>query len=184
VVKLKAMRRINVIGSSCAGKSTFARRLGSVLGVPHVELDHFNFEADWVEVKPGVFRDKVLQAVQGSAWVVDGNYRIARDIIWPMADTIIWLDYPLRTVFWRALKRTLRRSISGEECCNGNRESLRRAVSRDSIIWWVLKTHTGRRKRFMEALPTLAATETRVVVLKSPAATERWLFACETSASA
>jgi adenylate kinase family enzyme len=170
------MRRINVIGTSCSGKSTFAKRLGKMLNLPYVELDHFNFEADWVEVKPEVFREKVLEAVKAEGWIVDGNYSIARDMIWPIADTIIWLDYPLRTVLWRSIKRTIRRSVKGEPCCNGNRESFRRALSRESIILWVLTTHASRRKRFMEVLPKLASPGREIVVLRSPEAAQCWLM--------
>ena len=33
------MKRVVVIGSSCAGKTTFARELAGLLNVPHIELD-------------------------------------------------------------------------------------------------------------------------------------------------
>jgi len=170
------MRRINVIGTSCSGKSTFARKLAAKLDLQHVELDHVNWEPGWIEVGPEVFRQRALAAVAGESWVVDGNYRIAREIIWPIADTLIWLDYPLRVVVWRSIKRSISRVIFRQTCCNGNRESIRRALSRDSIILWVLQTHRSRHRNFQELLPKLASAGAEIVVLRSPRAAEQWIL--------
>jgi adenylate kinase family enzyme len=169
------MPRINVIGTSGAGKSTFARRLAAALQTPHIELDSLNWEPGWVEVHPDVFRRRILDAVSGDSWVVDGNYRIGREIVWPIADTLVWLDYSLPRVLWRSVKRSFIRIIKRELCCNGNRESVRRALSRDSIILWVWKTHGSRRDNFCRLLPTLAGEKTKVFVLKSPKEAELWL---------
>jgi adenylate kinase family enzyme len=169
------MQRINIIGTSCAGKSTFANRLAMALNIPHVELDSLNWEPGWIEAPPEVFRDRILAAIAGDRWVVDGNYRTGRDIVWPIADTIVWLDYPLWLVLWRSIKRSLIRYVTRQPCCNGNQESLRRTFSRNSIILWVLKTHGSRRKNFHQLLPKLASPQAQIVVLKSPRAAERWL---------
>ena len=45
--------------------------------------------------------------------------------------------------------RTATRYLRRELICNGNRESLRMSLmSRDSIIWWALKTHGTNRARY------------------------------------
>jgi adenylate kinase family enzyme len=171
------MRRVNVIGTSCAGKSTFSARLAAAMRVPHVELDALHWEPDWVEVPNDVFRARVADATAGDDWVVDGNYAFARDITWARVDTVIWLDFSFPRVLWRSLTRTARRILSGETCCNGNRESIRQALSRNSIIWWVVSTHERRRREFRALLPTQAARGVDVVVLKTPAEAARWLGA-------
>src|SRR4051812_32853425 len=127
------MRRVNVIGSSCAGKSTFARRLAARIGAKHVDLDELHWEPEWVEVSTDVFRERVAAAVAEEAWVVDGNYAMARDLIWPKVDAVVWLDLPFSVVLWRCLMRTWGRVARGDLCCSGNRESLGRTFSRDSI---------------------------------------------------
>jgi len=175
------MRCVNVIGNSCAGKSTFAARLAAAIGVPHVELDVLYWEPGWIEVPREVFRHRVAAATAGSGWVSDGNYSIARDIVWPRVDTVIWLDYPFAMVLWRSLRRTVNRVFRGERCCNGNRESLRRTLSRDSIILWVVTTHARRRREFRDLLPGLAAQGTQVVTLRTAGAAERWLADLENS---
>jgi adenylate kinase family enzyme len=170
------MCRINVIGTSCAGKSTFAAQLAARLDVPHVELDVLHWEPGWVEISDDIFRRRVAAATDGEGgWVVDGNYSIAREIFWSRVDTIVWLDYGLPLVLWRAIMRTLRRAIRRESCCNGNRESFWRAFSRDSIIWWVISTHHRRRREFLRALPAMRESGCEVVVLRAPRGTSLWL---------
>ena len=98
-----------------------------------------------------VFKERVARAVAGESWVVDGNYggRGARDLVWPRADTVIWLDPPLGTIFTRLFRRAVRRSRSGEELWpgTGNRETFRNQfLSRDTLFWWALKTHRRRRR--------------------------------------
>jgi adenylate kinase family enzyme len=171
----RPMQRINIIGSSCAGKSTFAARLAAALDVPHIELDALHWEPGWTEVSWDVFRSRVADATTGEAWVADGNYSKARDILWPRLDTIIWLDYPFALVLWRAIRRTLARTLRGDPCCNGNRESLRRTFSRDSILLWVIQTHRSKQQAMRKLLPTLSPNGPRVIILRTPIAAERWL---------
>ena len=177
------MARFVVIGTSCAGKSTFAKRLVAACQVPHVELDSLHWGPDWTPVAPDLFTARVAEVVQGEAWVIDGNYAAVRDLIWQRATTILWLDYSFPVIFLRAIKRTWHRSLQGEECCNGNRESLARAFSRDSILLWVIKTYHRRRTEFQQLLPDVQKSERDVVVLRSPAAAERWLTQKKVDAS-
>ena len=163
------LRRIAVIGTSCSGKTTLAGTLAQRLGVPHIELDALHWQPGWVETPVDAFRAAVGAATKQERWVSDGNYSKVRDIVWGRATMLIWLDYPFPTVLWRALHRTLRRSLSGEELYNGNRESLRMAfLSRDSILLWVVTSYWRRRRLHPElfALPEHAHLE--VVVLKNP----------------
>ena len=119
--------------------------------MPHVELDALAWGPNWTLVPVDVFQDRVAKAVAGDAWVVDGNYggRGAQSLVLPRADTVIWLDPPLRVIFLRLFRRALRRSRSREELWpgTGNRETLRnQLLSRDSLFWWALKTHWRRRR--------------------------------------
>ena len=53
------MKRVLVIGSGGAGKSTFARRLGQRLGVSVIHLDRVFWNSGWVETPKDVWRQKV-----------------------------------------------------------------------------------------------------------------------------
>ncbi len=173
------LQRLVVAGTSCAGKSTLAARLSEVLGALHVQLDMLHWLPGWVERDAEEFRSKVDAATAGSSWIVDGNYSSVQDLTWHRAQTIIWLDYSFPVIFSRALRRTARRCISGELVCNGNRETFAVALlSRDSILWWVLKTYRRRRREFNQSLFAPGASW-QVIRLRSPAATRRFLTRLE-----
>ena len=166
-------RRINVVGTSGAGKTTFARALARRLGLPCVELDALNWEAGWVEADHEVFRERVAAATAPEAWVIDGNYSRVRDLVWARADTLVWLDFPRWVVTWRIVTRSLARIVRRTELWAGNRERLWQLFSRDSIVWWSLSTYARRRRDY----PALLAQHPhlQVIRLQSPAAARRWL---------
>ena len=171
------MRRVSVIGSTGSGKTTFGRALAARLGVPFVELDALNWEADWTPAADEVFRRRAFHAAAGESWVIDGNYsRLARDLVLARADTVVWLDLPLRVTLWRILRRTLRRIRGGEELWSGNRESVRKAfLSRDSLLLFALRTHRGRRERVTRRLALPEYAHLRVHRFGSAVEAERWL---------
>ncbi len=143
--------RIVVVGSSCAGKTTFARALAAQLGYPYVELDHLYWSPGWTPKGGQEFRALVASAAAADQWVADGNYTLVRDLLWPRATTIIWLNYGFGTVLWRALRRTFRRAFSREELWHGNRESFRRSLlSRDSILLWVITSFHRKQRQIGE----------------------------------
>jgi adenylate kinase family enzyme len=167
-------RRIAIVGTSGSGKTTVARRLAAALDLPHVELDALFWRPDWRQAHLDEFRSSVSAATGGDAWICDGNYSRARDIILPRAETVVWLDLPLRTCLWRVVRRTVRRTSRREVLWGTNRERWSRLVGGDSLIWWVLRTHR-RRRREWEVL--LAAPETRhlrVARLRSSEEIEAW----------
>ena len=93
---------INVVGTSAVGKTTLARALAALLGVPHVELDALHWEPNWTEAPDEMLRERVARD-RRRRWVVDGNYSKVRDLVWERVEAVVWLDLPLRTVLWRTL---------------------------------------------------------------------------------
>ena len=170
------MRRINVVGTSCSGKTTLARAVARRLDLPYVELDALFWGPGWTPVPGGVFTARVRAAVEGDAWVIDGGYATMDELKLPRADTVVWLDYPLHTVLWRWTRRTVHRIGTREEFWpgTGNRESVRNALRRDGLLWWILSTHR-RRRRSMEAR-MLAWPHATWIGLRSPAEADQWLI--------
>ena len=64
--------RVVVVGTSCSGKTTLARRLAGILGTPHVELDSLHWGPEWTPHAD--FPSRVLEAVEQPRWVIEGNY--------------------------------------------------------------------------------------------------------------
>ena len=90
------MQRINVVGASGSGKSTFGAALAQRLQGTLVELDELFWRPGWQQTPNDEFRAAVDAALAVDCWVVCGNYNSrVRDIVWGRADTVVWLDYPL-----------------------------------------------------------------------------------------
>ena len=169
---------INVVGTSGVGKSTLARRLAQILSVPYIEMDRLYWRAEWQGEPDEAFFARVAAATEASGWVLDGNYNRSRPVKWRNVDLVVWVDYgfarTLRQAVWRAISRASR----GQELWpgTGNRESFRRAfLSRDSIIWWTLKTWKKNRQRYQSDMADPAYRPIRFVRLGHPRQTEAFI---------
>ena len=175
---MRDIARVVVVGVTGAGKSTFAQRLAARLDTAYVELDALFWDPGWTEAASEVFRARVERAVAGPGWVVDGNYGRVRDLLWPRADTIVWLDYGLPLVLGRLTARTVRRAVTGEVLWNGNRERLRehcRVWSERSLFHWLLKTYWAYRRELPVFLAQPAHAHLRVARLRRPHEARAWL---------
>ncbi len=171
-------RRIVVVGTTGSGKTTLASQLSRLYRIPHVEMDALRHDPGWTEAPNDVFRERLARALTGERWVADGNYSVARDVVWPRAQAAVWLDYPLRTIMWQLLWRTLRRCVTREELWNGNRERFRTSFfSRESVILWALTTYRRRRQQIPRQLALPEHSHLAVVHLHSPRDTRSWLEA-------
>ena len=149
----EALKRVIVVGTSGSGKTTFARSLASKIGAPHVEFDAYRHGPNWTETPNDIFRQNLLEALSEPVWVADGNYSVARDVVWPRAAAIVWLDYPFPLTFWRLFWRTIGRAVRRTKLWNGNRENLwEHFFTRDSLLLWAIQTHWSRRRRYRETL--------------------------------
>jgi len=139
------MLRVSVIGTSCSGKTTISKRIADEHQIPHIELDEIFWQPNWTPMPVDQFRSAVQALVVDEAWVIDGVYGKVRDIVWPHATDVIWMNLPLATVLWRVIRRTTQRVVTREKLFAGNRETLGKAMSsKESLIWWVIRTHQGR----------------------------------------
>jgi hypothetical protein len=117
-------------------------------------------------------RALVEPVVASDGWVIDGSYqRKLGDLVLRGADTVVWLDLPLRVWVPRLARRTVRRLRGRERLWNDNVETLRNAVwGRESLFGYALRMHFDRRRRYPGQL---AAYD--VVRLRSPRQVDAWL---------
>jgi adenylate kinase family enzyme len=97
-----------ILGRGGAGKSTLARQLSDLTGVPAVELDALFWQPGAVAMDPGRWAACQRALVQRDAWILDGDlgpYDDALAIRLGAADTIIVLDFSFPRCAWRTLRR-------------------------------------------------------------------------------
>jgi adenylate kinase family enzyme len=161
--------RVLVVGTSGAGKTALAARLARRLGGPHIELDEFKHGPNWTERSAEEMRTRTAAAIAGvDVWVVDGNYTEVRDVVWPRATTLVWLDYPRHLVMRRVVRRSIARAVTRRELWNGNRSDWRRWGDPDHPIRWAWRTHRAKREEYerLSALPEWSNLE--VMRLRRP----------------
>lgn len=170
---MNAPSRILVYAVYGAGKSSLAAELAERLGLPWYPVDDLLWRPGWVEVPVAEQRARIEAICRRDRWILDGAYHGWRDVPLTRADLVVGLDYPRWLSFWRLLRRTARRLATGEEICNGNRESWRSVLSRDSVLVWHV-TAFGRARRRMRAWQADPSGPT-VLLFRSPQDLKRWL---------
>lgn len=102
---LQNARRVIIIGSPGAGKSTLSARLAKRLALPLVHIDQLNWQPGWVEAPREVMLARLAAAVAGNSWLIDGNYSGSLDLRLARADAVIWLDLPTWPCLWGVINR-------------------------------------------------------------------------------
>ncbi len=163
------MKRIIVVGTTGSGKSLVANALSRKLNIPYIQMDQLFWESNWQESTDASFFPKIVAAVEGSSWVLDGNYARTNQLTWPLADTVVWIDLPFWLTFYQCFKRGLSRAITRKELwpATGNRESILRLFSKDSILIWLFKTYESNRARYLERMNDPKFAYVKFIHLKS-----------------
>ena len=166
------MKKIMLIGSGGAGKSTLAKELGKILQIEVIHLDAIHWYPNWQLVP----REKQIQIqeelVQNEEWIIDGNWSGTLDIRLKAADTIIFLDYSRYLCIYRAVKRRiLYRNKSRPDMVEGNKERLDANFLK--YIWMYPKE---KKPKVMEKLGEISDIK-QVIILKSPEETRNFLSA-------
>ena len=99
------MKKILVIGSSGAGKSTFSKRLGEKTGVKVIHLDQIHWQPNWTEPSKEEWRATLENALAGDSWIMDGNFGSSMERRMAASDTVIFLELPRLVCIYRILKR-------------------------------------------------------------------------------
>lgn len=175
---LAACDRILILGGTGSGKTTLARELAAALQIPHVELDSLYFGPEFSTAPLPLLRERTGAAIAGDRWVTDGNKRAVRDLVWPRADTIVWLDYPLGLRLWRLAKRARGRAsvLKADAAESGTRTALPgQLLAAGRGVLTALRSHAGQRREYPRMFAEPANQHLAVVRLRSPHATRQWL---------
>ena len=89
------MKKVIVIGSPGAGKSTFARKLRDATGLPLYYLDMLWHKPDRTTISKEEFDQKLKAIMENDQWIMDGNYHRTLETRLKVCDTVFLLDFPL-----------------------------------------------------------------------------------------
>lgn len=165
--------RVLIYGVTGSGKTTLARKLAEATGLPWHAVDDLTWEPDWVEVPADEQRRRIAEVCEGERWILDSAYGKWLDVPLARAELIVALDYPRWRSLARLVRRTMMRAIDHRPICNGNTESFRQALSRDSIIGYHFKSFARKRERMRAWAADPLGPE--VIRFTAPGATRRWL---------
>lgn len=153
------MKRVVILGRGGAGKSTVAAQLGTVTGLPVIELGKHFWSPDLTPIPQDQWTAIQRELVSGAKWILDGDlgpYDVV-EVRLKAADTVILLDFPL----WRCVSRAARRS----------REN--------ALFWRWLITYRRRSLPKLLAAITANASGADVHVLRNPHDVRRFLTDAE-----
>lgn len=170
---LRRARRILCFGVTGSGKSTMAVALGDRLGLPVTLVDDLCWSPGWVQRSRDEIDASVLPILAGDAFVLDTVYGFHNEHALASVDVIVGLDYARVVSLARLVRRTARRIRTREPVCNGNVETLRLALARDSIIGWHFRSWRSKRERMRRWHADAAAPS--VLLLGRPADADRLL---------
>ncbi len=162
------MQRVLVIGPCGAGKSTLATSLGDKLGLPVYHMDQLNWRPGWVESSKDEILERLAGIISTDRWLIDGTYGGTLGVRLERADTVIYLDYPIRLCIARLLRRIWTyRGRTRPDMTEGCPERFDLG-----FLIYLLRWNSGPRIR-TEA--RLKGHVHKIVRLRSPAKLQRWL---------
>jgi adenylate kinase family enzyme len=172
--------RLVVVGVTGSGKSTLAEKLANKLDLEFIELDALHWRPNWTSAPEAEFRALVAQSTSAPRWVIAGNYSLARDISWPRAEAILWLDYGFWVVFWRLTLRIFRRWWTREHLWGTNYENLWshfKFWSDESLWFWLIKTYGRRKREYPRLFAQPEYAHLKVFRFETPQDAENWFAA-------
>jgi adenylate kinase family enzyme len=94
------MKRVAVFGNAGGGKSTLARELAAITGLPLAVIDELQFRAGGAKVPDEEYLQAHTALLANDEWIIDGfgGLKLAWERF-EAADTLIHVDLPLAMHF-------------------------------------------------------------------------------------
>ena len=102
------MKRILIIGSNGAGKSTFSYKLSSKLNLPLIHIDQIYWEDNWKRKNREEFEKEVLIEAMKEKWIIEGNNIKSLATRLQYADVVFWFEFPSLLCIGNVIKREIK----------------------------------------------------------------------------
>jgi adenylate kinase family enzyme len=149
------MKRVVILGRGASGKSTLAKSLGEITGLPVVELDRVFWQPGLLVTSRNEWARAQDLLVANEGWIMDGDLG-PLDVVEPRlraAEMVILLDFSFPRCAWRAM---------------------RRSRERFDFWWWVLAYRWQSRPALLKAIANCAPTA-ELYIFRSPMALKRFV---------
>lgn len=170
------MKRVAVFGNTGGGKSTLARKLAGLTGLPLYPLDLIQYRAGGGMVPHDEYLRAHAELLERDAWIIDGYG--CRKSAWERfarADTLVYIDLPLVTHFLWVTKRLARGMVVAPEGWPAGSPLLSSTLNSYRVVWGCHRHLTPRYRQLVAG----ARREKRVCHLRSPAEISGFLAAVE-----
>jgi adenylate kinase family enzyme len=161
------MKRVAVFGNAGGGKSTLAKRLAEVTGLPLYTVDKIKFTTGGAAVAEDEYLKVHAALLRQDTWIIDGYGSVAS--AWERfarADTLVYVDLPLATHAWWVTKRLIQGLFVGPpESWPEGSPTWSSTMSSYSVLWPCHRRLTPKYRQLVADAPA----STRVHHLKSPA---------------
>lgn len=168
--------RFAVAGTAGAGKTTLARRICGMRGIPFVEFEAFYHAPGWTVVE--TWAEDVLRFVDGPEWAIEWQGEEVRDRLTGRAQVLVWLDHPRALTSARVIARTVRRRFGrGSPIAGGNVEPPLRTFFTDPehIVKVAWRRHALIRARVLRVIAEDRHPDLIVVRLRGQRQVDTWL---------
>lgn len=167
------MKRVVILGSAGAGKSTFTEELAAIIGASNIDRDRL--WNDQVPMESPDYRAAVEKAISAEKWVFDGMPYHVEDLVFPKADTVVGLDYPKTVVMSRVIRRSLKQSLLRRQVGVHSPGSFRDWRKAEHPVRWAWSTHLERQQQMRDWSKRQETSHIDWVLLKSPRQARLWL---------
>lgn len=166
------MKKVAVFGNAGGGKSTLAKQLAALSGLPLYPLDKIRFRPGGEEIPHEDYLTIHAGLLQQPAWIIDGFGTVPT--AWARfaaADTLIYVDLPLLTHALWVTKRLLKGLFVNPEGWPENSPLWKGTLNSYKVLWLCHKKLTP---AYRQLVAEAGAGKT-VYHLKSPADIRRFL---------
>jgi adenylate kinase family enzyme len=158
------MKRVAIFGNAGGGKSTLARELAAITGLPLHVIDKMQFRPGGIAVPHEEFLQAHAALVSSNEWVIDGFGGIKP--VWERleaADTLVHVDLPLAVHVLGVTKRLVKGLFVAPEGWPEGSPVVSSSISSYRVLW---PCHSGLTPKYRSYVSE-AAQRKRVFHLRS-----------------